>query len=108
MSGENGLAVNFSESMRLLRRAAEGHHVAPAANGVGYLFEDGLGVAKDVDEACSWFHKAAASDNDMAKRNLRRIARNGKGNKVCIDALRALGLAVDQSLRLPAWADTDA
>ena len=48
--GENGLAINYTESMRLYRLAHDAGE-AIATTSIGLLFENGLGVAKDIDEA---------------------------------------------------------
>jgi TPR repeat protein len=40
---------------------------------VGVLWESGLGVAKDRDQAIEWYRKAAAAGNDRAREALKSL-----------------------------------
>ena len=57
------------EAYRWYRKAAD-KGVATAMNSVGYMYDHGLGIAKDSDEAVRWFRKAADSGDPWAMTNL--------------------------------------
>ena len=76
MIGVNGLAVNFSESMRLSLLAADAG-LAWAAETVAFHFELGLGVDENDDEACKWFQIAAAPGEESGTKNLIKLAHEG-------------------------------
>jgi len=40
---------------------------------IGVLWEGGLGVAQDRDQAIAWYRKAAAAGNDPAKAALKSV-----------------------------------
>jgi TPR repeat protein len=44
-------------------------------NNLGWMYQNGEGVAKDVDQAVSWYRKAAALGNESAKKNLQRLGK---------------------------------
>jgi hypothetical protein len=57
--GRGGVAQDYAEAARLFHLAADqGHGLAQYY--LGYMFEDGLGVAKDRAEAIRWHRLAAA------------------------------------------------
>ncbi len=56
-----GLRSNYGEALEWYRRAAA-HGVPEAKCSIGYMYENGLGVVRDLDEAIKWY-KAAAKEN---------------------------------------------
>jgi TPR repeat protein len=42
-------------------------------NNIGYLYENGEGVEKDINRAITWYEKAMMLGDDTAKNNIRRI-----------------------------------
>ena len=46
-------------------------------NTIGILFENGIGVEKDIEKAVYWYERAAKMDDDLAKSNLADILRKG-------------------------------
>ena len=48
-------------------------------NGIGVLYQNGEGVAKDYVKAREWFEKAAATGEGYAMNNLGRLYQNGLG-----------------------------
>jgi TPR repeat protein len=53
------------------RAARDGN--ATALYNIGVLWEDGLGVAKDRNQAIEWYTKAAAAGNTSAKAALKSL-----------------------------------
>jgi TPR repeat protein len=43
------------------------------------MYENGLAVSKDYEEAVSWYKKAAYQGNAMAQKNLGNLYRTGHG-----------------------------
>jgi TonB family protein len=41
---------------------------------VGWDYENGIGVAKDLDQAVTWYRKAAAAGSEKAKQSLERLS----------------------------------
>ena len=74
--GVCGLPTNYKEAMLLAKLGAAAGD-AIAMTHIGCLFQNGWGVAKDLDEACTWYRQAAALGFDGAKVNLRNLARAG-------------------------------
>jgi len=46
---------------------------AKAQCGLGLMYANGRGVAKDLDQARKWFEKAAAQDHKQAKEYLKKL-----------------------------------
>jgi hypothetical protein len=42
-------------------------------NNLGWMYENGRGVVKDIAEAIGWYRKAAALGNEKAKASLKRL-----------------------------------
>jgi hypothetical protein len=57
--------------------AALGH--ARAQNGLGVLYQDGLGVRKDLREAARWFQESASRGYAFGMYNLALLYRDGAG-----------------------------
>ena len=89
VEGECGLPTNYKEAMRLAKLGAPAGD-ADAMNNIGILFHEGWGVAEDPDEAYKWWRQAAALGNEVAKDNLRNLARDGHDPSIA--AVRDLGL----------------
>ena len=88
--GEGGpLPANYKVALRFLRLAADKDLSSAFAN-LGVLFENGLGVPRDLDEACRLFRQAATLGYEPAKDYLRRLAQQGHAPSAA--ALRELGL----------------
>ena len=41
--------------------------------GLGFMYENGRGVPKDMAMATDWYRKSATPGNEAAKENLRRL-----------------------------------
>ena len=48
---------------------------------IGYMYNRGLGVEKDSEEAFKWYQKAAGTGLSVAQFNLGIMYENGKGTK---------------------------
>lgn len=71
-TGSNGQTVNHGEALRLYQLAAAQGQTT-AMNNLGYLYEQGLGTAKDRSKAVEWYRKAASRGLELAKNNLKRL-----------------------------------
>jgi TPR repeat protein len=71
--------MDEKKSVRWYTRAADGYRRAARDGDVGaqyrlgQLYERGLGVSKDPDEAAKWYRKAAEQGHDRAKEALERL-----------------------------------
>ncbi|KAF9145772.1 hypothetical protein BG015_011786 [Linnemannia schmuckeri] len=52
---------------------------APAQNGLGILYQYGLGVLRNHTSALEWSFKAAEQGNAMAQNHLGRLYKQGQG-----------------------------
>ena len=88
-TGECSLPTNYKEAFRLAQLGgAQGS--AFSMRELGFLYGQGLGVAENHDEACTWFRQAAALGDENSKVNLRSLARSGHAPAAA--AVRDLGL----------------
>ena len=71
-------AGNYSEAVRLYSKAAEQGYVQAQCN-LGYCYEFGRGVTKDLNEAVKWYSKAAAQGYAQAQYNLGYCYEFGRG-----------------------------
>jgi hypothetical protein len=71
-------ARNYTEAAAAWRKAADAGHVR-AQNGLGVLYRDGLGVAKDLKQAARWFQAAANNGYAYGMFNLGLAYRDGAG-----------------------------
>jgi len=71
-------ASNYPEAMELCKAAGGDYH--PAQRCVGYLYRNGLGVAKDPATAMKWYRKAAQVDPKSAL-ELGEMYAAGEGTK---------------------------
>ena len=62
-------AGNYSEAVRLYRKAAEQGH-ADAQFNLGYCYDNAIGVTQDNDKAIKWYRKAAEKGCEGAYYNL--------------------------------------
>ena len=83
------LPVNYKEALRLSRLAADKGHCVAFAN-LGSIFANGLGVPRDLDEACRFLCRAVALGFEPAKNDLRRLA--SLGHEPSVAAVRELSL----------------
>ena len=66
-----------AEALALFRASAEGGDIY-GFNNLGWAYENGIGVAPDLEKAISWYEKAAAGGQPMAPINLGLIHRDGR------------------------------
>ena len=72
------MSGDYATALRLWRDMA-GHGDASAQNGLGALYAQGRGVAKDEVEAVRWYRKAAEQGLARAQNNLGTMYRDGRG-----------------------------
>jgi uncharacterized protein len=73
-------AKDYAKALPLLRIAANTGH-APSMNSLGWLNQNGWGVAQDYGKACDWYQRAADGGNTDAMNNLGLLNQNGWGLK---------------------------
>jgi TPR repeat protein len=74
MTGEQGFKVDHAEAMKWnLKAYKQGH--SEGANNIGELYEKGLGVQKDMEQAKSWYKKASVLGNAEANARLEKLGR---------------------------------
>ena len=61
-----------------MRKAAEQGH-ARAQNHLGWMYDEGIGVSQDDQEAVSWYGKAAKQGLATAQNNLGVMYTEGRG-----------------------------
>jgi TPR repeat protein len=72
MTGEHGFKVDHAEAMKWnLKAYKQGH--SEGANNIGELYEKGLGVTKDIEQAKSWYKKASVLGNAEATGRLEKL-----------------------------------
>lgn len=79
---DDGLAAanrkDYATALRIWQKLAEqGDQFAQ--NNMGWLYQNGFGVAQSIPVAISWYSKSAAQGNELAKKNL-DIVRNGSAD----------------------------
>jgi TPR repeat protein len=60
------------------RKGAERNDLV-AENNIGWLYENGWGVAKDYSEAMNWFRKSATQGYALAQTNIGVLYEHGWG-----------------------------
>ncbi len=70
--GDETVEQNFSEAFKWYQKSAESGY-AYAQRNLAKLYEDGLGVKRDVNKAIAWYEKAAAQEDRQAKEALARL-----------------------------------
>jgi TPR repeat protein len=94
--GFKGFYGNYDETKRLYRLAAAKGHPC-AQHNLGFMFEVGLGVAKDDAEAISWFRLAATQGHADAQCKLGMMFKLGRGvAKNVTEAIHWYNLAAAQ------------
>jgi len=74
MTGEHGFKVDHAEAMKWnLKAYKQGH--SEGANNIGELYEKGLGVSKDMEQAKSWYKRASVLGNAEATARLEKLGR---------------------------------
>jgi len=76
--GRNGKSQSYIEAVKWFRKAAEQGY-AEAQNNLGYCYEYGQGVEKNLAEAVSWYRKAAEQGHAAAQTNLGGCYKQGYG-----------------------------
>lgn len=72
---------------------------AEAANNIGHMYEEGLGVAQNYGEAMDWYRKAALQELAQSQHNVALLYYNGYGVAANPrEALRWFRLAANQGL----------
>lgn len=66
------------KSTEWYRKAAEQGY-AKAQNNLGFSYEQGRGVEKNLEEALKWYHKAAEQGLGAAQNNIGMCYKNGRG-----------------------------
>src|SRR6516165_7780823 len=69
---------DYAEAAHWYRRAADQGN-SEAQNNVGWLYENGRGVAQDYGEAMRWYRAAADSGGAVGQVNVGRLYANGRG-----------------------------
>jgi tetratricopeptide (TPR) repeat protein len=67
---------DYAEAIRWYREAADQGN-AQAQSNIGWLYENGLGVAQDYVEAGRWYGKAADQGNASSQNNVGRLFQQG-------------------------------
>ena len=71
-------AHNYPAAAAYFFRAAETGHAKSQVN-IGYMYEMGEGIAKDIEHAVFWYQKSAQQGNAVAQANLGSSCERGKG-----------------------------
>lgn len=66
-------ALNFTAAVEQYRKGAAQNY-APAQNNLGFMYENGLGVPKDIQQATAWYRKAAEQGLPPAQETLRKLS----------------------------------
>jgi hypothetical protein len=70
--------IDYGLAMKWYRKAAD-QKDDTAENNIGYLYENGLGVAQDYSQAASWYQMAAATGYARAEFHLGNLYDLGHG-----------------------------
>ena len=74
ITGEHGFKIDHAEAMKWnLKAYKQGH--SEGANNIGELYENGLGVPKDMEQAKSWYKRASVLGNAEATARLEKLGR---------------------------------
>jgi TPR repeat protein len=73
-------AGNFRNAFKMFTIAAEQKNVY-AFNSLGFFFENGIGVRKDIKKALIWYRRAARSGDILAYANIGSIYRDAQNIK---------------------------
>jgi hypothetical protein len=111
-TGEAGVKADPPLAARRYREAAM-KGLMPAQYRLGRLYEDGRGVARDLDQAVLWYRKAADQTDPAAQLRLGILMSPGNGTRTdVVEAHMWLNLAAsrwkNEALRVEAAARRDA
>ena len=81
--GLGRVSQNYKTAAKWLAMAA-GQNIAKAQDALGFMYEKGHGVSKDVGKAVQLYRKAAAQGLEAAKIALKRLASKTPGPKTAI------------------------
>ncbi|GAB4344453.1 MAG: hypothetical protein Kow006_00440 [Gammaproteobacteria bacterium] len=70
--------AGYAGALRLYRQAAQAGY-APAMNNLGAMYEEGLGVARDLAQALSWYRRAAELGEPHAQHSFAMMLIEGRG-----------------------------
>ncbi|HEX7644447.1 MAG TPA: bifunctional trypsin-like peptidase domain-containing/SEL1-like repeat protein [Burkholderiaceae bacterium] len=88
----------YADALYLFGQAADRGNTDAQVD-VGYMYEQGLGVGKDMVEALRWYKTGAAKGNAIGESNLGYMYRNGFGtNKNGVEAEKWFRKAAEQGL----------
>ena len=71
--GLGGVPKNYKQAVKWLAKASQ-KNIAKAQDALGFMYEKGHGVPKDLGKAVQLYRKAAAQGLDAAKLSLKRLA----------------------------------
>ena len=74
------MSRDLPEAVKHFRNAAQTGYV-PAEATLGLHYQQGLGVAADIDTAIAWYRKAAAHGHEGARQNLKQIEASARNPK---------------------------
>ena len=80
------MKTDYPQALYWYRKAAE-TGIPQAANGLGVMYQDGLGVNRDFQQAATWFRKAAEQGDVQGQFDLANLYMAGRG--VPLDYVRA-------------------
>ncbi len=96
--GTGGKSIDYAKAMKYYRIAAERGNTDAMVD-IGYMYSNGLGVAKDAAEAVKWYRKAAEQRNSLAQHNLGYKYRYGEGvSQDYVEAVKWYRKAAEQGL----------
>lgn len=88
--------INYAASAKWLRKAAEQGYLN-AMNNLAFLYQNGMGVKKDLPQAFKWFNEAAQRGDAMAQANLGLMYEDGSvGPSDLVQAYKWFTLSAEQ------------
>ena len=89
--GDDGIKADYEEAFKWYARAA----TYSCLNSLGFMYEKGLGVKKDLTKAVRCYQEAANRNDGRAQMNLGRMYRDGLGvQQNLVEAYKWFSLAV--------------
>jgi TPR repeat protein len=76
VQGIGGVVKNYDRAFFWFKSALDKGH-SMAANNLGVIYEQGLGVKKDINLALKYYRQAASQKNPLALKNLERLSQTG-------------------------------
>ncbi|KAB2646355.1 MAG: tetratricopeptide repeat protein [Verrucomicrobiota bacterium] len=91
--GTHGIKQDFAKAREFIQKAADSDHAA-AQNMLGAIYQEGLGVTRDLEKAEFWFRKSAEQGDPKGMSNLGQIlGPDGPDASKHVEALKWLLLA---------------